>query len=140
MATHLTTYPRARCQALPDEDRALLAEAISSWHLSEQFTDDKVLRVKEVFRKVFRLPPEAQLVGSTVSDAIILQPVDDNHKFYVLTRPETDDTIWEMYILESEGLLSWSRESEFGTIMMFLAQSSVGEMTVTDVVDTLQLE
>jgi hypothetical protein len=113
-----------------------LAEGLTSWHLPDQFTDAKVAQVKEVFKIVFRLPPETNLVGSAVSDAIILQPAGNNHKFYALTRPETDDTIWEMYILETQGLMSWTRECEFRLILLSMAQSSQGELGVTDIVDT----
>ena len=68
-----------------------------------------------------------KLVGSALPDAIVLQPIDDNHTFYALVKAEDeDDASWEGMHLTCQGFITWARNVPFRLVLYFLSESSAG--------------
>lgn len=124
-----------RCNSsLTPDDRAILAEGLKSWTDLEGFTDDKVVRVKDVFRRVFRLPDDTKLEGSTFPDAIMLHPVGDDHIFYSMVVHESgEEGAWEGMELETEGTMCWAPGVPFRLVLSLLSASLCGVTVTTNV-------
>jgi hypothetical protein len=120
MAANLATYPRERC-VLREEEHALLARGLQSWYRHDEFSDDDVRGVKAIFLKVFGLPEETSLKGSTYPDAIVLQHQNDERVFYALVT--TEGGAWEAMELESEGFLCWAATTPFRLVLDLLVTS-----------------
>lgn len=66
-------------------------------------------------------------MGSALPDAIVLQPIDDNHTFYALVKAEDeDDASWEGMHLTCQGFITWARNVPFRLVLYFLSESSAG--------------
>lgn len=66
-------------------------------------------------------------MGSVLPDAIVMQPPEDCHTFYVLLRPEDqEDQGWEAMELVSDGTFAWAKEVPFRLVLFFLSQSAGG--------------
>ena len=124
-----------RCDtALTSEDRAILADGLKNWTNLEDFTDDKVALVKDVFRKVFQLPGETRLEGSTFSDAILLHPVGTDHIHYSMVIPESgEEGAWEAIELETKGTMGWAPGVSFRLVLSLLTASAYGVTVTTNV-------
>jgi hypothetical protein len=124
-----------RCNSiLSEEDRAILVDGLKNWTDLQAFTDDKVAQVKGVFRKVFRLPDETRLEGSTFPDAIMLHPVGDDHIFYSMVAHESgEEGAWEGMELETEGTMCWAPGVPFRLVLSLLSSSLYGVTVTTDV-------
>lgn len=71
------------------------------------------------------------LVGSALPDAVVLQPIDDNHTFYALVKAEDElEDSWEGMHLTCQGEITWARNVPFRLVLYFLGESSAG-MTVS---------
>lgn len=112
--------------SLATEEHVLLDEALAFWHDPSKFPDEKVAHVKDVFKKVFGLPEETVLAGSTLPDAVILQSSDDIQTFYVIVQAENPGEGWEAMELRSEGQISWAKTTPFRLVLFFLAESVAG--------------
>lgn len=125
MATRLTTLS-PESFSLATEEHTLLDEALAHWHDPSKFSDSQVAQVKDVFKKVFGLPEETVLAGSTLPDAVILQRSDDIQTFYVIVQAENPGEGWEAMELRSEGQVSWAKTTPFRLVLFFLADSVCG--------------
>ncbi len=126
MATHVTTLRPETCEILPAEHQ-LLRDALKDWNDTAAFTNDHVALVKNVFRKIFRLPDGAILVGSVLPDAVIMQPEGDSHAFYVLMKPEDpEDQGWEAKELACEGTFRLAKDIPFRMVLFMLSHSTGG--------------
>lgn len=128
MSIRLTKFPHAS-EALTTEERALLQEGHLAWFDFEAYTQDKVDRVKQIFKQTFALPEDTHLVGLTFPDAIVLQPTGDEHAFYAMVMSEDEEGAWEAMRLVSEGTLHWIRTTPFRLVLALLAQSVCGMTT-----------
>lgn len=123
MASRLATHTHV----LPPEDHTLLRDAIEHWHDMAKFDDEKVARVKGVFRIVFDLAPDTILVGSALPDAIVLQTPGDRHTFYAIVQEETaGGGAWEAMELNSDGDITFNYSTPFRLILELLALSTGG--------------
>jgi hypothetical protein len=124
-----------RCNSiLTQEDRAILEEGLKNWTDLQAFTDDKVAQVKGVFRRVFQLPNDLGLAGSTFPDAIMLHPVGDDHIFYSMVVHESgEEGAWEGIELEPEGTMCWAPGVPFRLVLALLSASVCGVTVTTNV-------
>jgi hypothetical protein len=111
---------------LATEEHELLDEALAFWNDSSKFPDAKVDHVKSVFKRVFGLPEETVLAGSTLPDAVVLQSSDDTQTFHVIVQAENPGEGWEAMELKSEGQISWAKTTPFRLVLFFLADSAAG--------------
>ena len=125
MAVRLTKYVQEQT-VLTGEEHALLKEGQEHWLDHEVFSEDQVLQVKGVFRKVFGIPEETVLMGVTFPDAIVLQPVGNEHLFYALVTLEDGSGGWEAMELESDGVLQWVTTVPFRLVLALLKTSVCG--------------
>lgn len=129
MSMHLTAYPLASAR-LTSEERAMLKEGHALWLDFETYTQDKVDKVKELFRRVFALPAPTPLVGLTFPDAIVLQPEGSEQTFYAMVMSDdSEDDTWEAMRLTSEGLLCWVKTTPFRLVLALLKCSTCGMTT-----------
>lgn len=126
----LTKYPTAS-SGLSPEERELLKEGHMSWFDFDTFTQDKVDRVKDVFKKAFALPQATPLVGLTFPDAIVLQLDGDDRSFYAMVMSEEEEGAWEAMRLMSEGTLTWVKTTPFRVVLALLQGSICGMTTDT---------
>ena len=120
---------------MSEGERALVVNAICSWHDQESFSDESVLRVKSLFRKLFSLPPDTVLVGSAVPDAVILSaPLLDRAsavaRFFAVVKPEASDGRWECMQLDADCFISFSNQTRFRELVHLLNASANGPITV----------
>lgn len=60
-------------------------------------------------------------------DAIVMQPQENSHLFYVTMRPEDpEDRGWEAMEIASEGTFCWAKDVPFRVVLSFLSQSAGG--------------
>jgi hypothetical protein len=107
-------------------EHELLDEALCHWQDPSQFSDDQVLSVKSVFRRIFELPEDTVLAGSTLPDAIILQSPSDTKTYFVIMQKESPEQGWEALELKCEGNIAWAKNTPFRLVMFFLTESSGG--------------
>ena len=137
MVSRYATQPVSQILLLSEPQRDLLQRAITDWHDHTLFPDDQVLQVKSIARRIFDLPGDAPLVGSTVPDAIILQTATDAlaaSRFCVLMRGDSDPNNaddWTALDLETEGSIVFPKSTPFKTVLYFLANSSGGLVHVS---------
>ena len=114
---------------LTPEDNTWLKQGHELWMDFERFTQDNVDTVKGIFRKAFRLPGDIHLHGLTFPDAIVLQPVGDEHAFYAMVMSEDGDGVWEPMRLVCEGNMCWIQTTPFRVVLALL-ECSVHGLTV----------
>ncbi len=137
MVSRYATQPVSEILLLSEQQQDLLQRAITDWHDLALFPDDQVLQVKSIARRIFDLPDDATLVGSTVPDAIILQTATDAlaaSRFCVLMRGDSDPNNADEWIaldLETEGHMFFPKTTPFKTVLYFLANSSGGLVHVS---------
>lgn len=134
MASRYTTQPVSEIVALSAQELILLQRAITDWHDQALFTDDQVLQVKSLARRIFNLPDDTVLVGSTVPDAIILQPATPAQaasRFCVLMRDDHESDEWVALDLETEASIVFPKTTPFKTVLYFLANSAHGLVHVS---------
>ena len=112
--------------SLATEEHVLFDEALAFWQDPSKFPDEKVAQIKDVFKKVFGLPEETVLAGSTLPDAVILQSSDEIHTFYVIVQAENPGEGWEGMELRCAGPISWAKTTPFRLVLYFLANSMAG--------------
>ena len=125
MATAITLLPPDKV-SISTEEHVLLDEALAFWHDPSKFQDTQVAQVKDVFKKVFGLPEETVLAGSTLPDAVLLQRSDDIQTFYVIVQAENPGEGWEAMELRSEAQISLVKTTPFRLVLFFLANSMHG--------------
>jgi hypothetical protein len=103
MAMKLTRYTESEQTMLTKEEHALLKEGHEHWLDHEVFTEEQVLRVKGIFKKVFGIPEETLLMGVSFPDAIVLQPVGNEHLFYALVTIEDNEESGGWEAMEGDG-------------------------------------
>ena len=125
MAVKLTTYVQ-ELTVLTQAEHDLLKEGHKHWLDVDKFSEDQVLQVKGVFKKVFGIPEDTMLMGVSFPDAIVLQPVGDEHIFYAMVTNEGGEGGWEAMELESEGILEWVTTVPFRLVLALLSTSVCG--------------
>jgi hypothetical protein len=131
MSSRLTSHEHQ----LSLEEQNLLRDAVQNWYNQALFTDEDVAQVKGIFRKVFDLPPDTILAGSTLPDAIVLQSSANRQIFYALVQSEDDAGAWEGMELESDGQITFTNSIPFRLVLHLLADSTGGltfRMTTKD--------
>lgn len=113
---------------LTEDEACLVTEAIALWHDPNNFPDDKVAQVKQLFRRVFSLHPETTLVGSAVRDAVILSSpmrgtaMSSQRFFAIVQMPDT----WECNRLDTDCFISFSDRVGFVDLIRMLDASTSG--------------
>ena len=103
-------------------------DALNHWYEPTIFPDERVAQVKQVFKKVFGLPADTVLMGSTLPDAILLQPESDSQTFYVFVQSETTGQAWDAMEMGIEGSMTFVKTTPF-RLLLYLLSDSVAGMT-----------
>ncbi len=122
MASYLST----QSIQLQEGDQNLLRDALRQWYDHAMFTDDHVVQVKQVFKRVFGLPHDIVLAGSALPDAIVLQSSANQKKFYAIVQGENESDGWEAMELESDGYITFFKEVPFRLVLRLLEDSTGG--------------
>ena len=99
-----------------EEERALLVRGFREWKHCDVFTDADVSAVKEIFSRVFS--DERALVGSTYSDALVMQPKQDSGYYYAMMVRESGVLEWKKAHTTNEGVFQVANGVSFD---LFLA-------------------
>jgi hypothetical protein len=95
-----TTCEKLANAYVSEEERALLVRG--EWKNCDVFTDADVSAVKETFSRVFS--DERALVGSTYSDALVMQPKQDSGYYYAMMVKESGVLEWKKAHTTNEGV------------------------------------
>ena len=97
-----TTCEKLANVYVSEEERALLVRGFREWKHCDVFTDADVSAVKEIFSRVFS--DERALVGSTYSDALVMQPKQDSGYYYAMMVRESGVLEWKKAHTTNEGV------------------------------------
>lgn len=106
----------------PSTEMALLKRAVTHWSHPDAFDNDDVKAVMDLFRRAFNI--EHELRGATMTDALLLYPVEDegssNMRMYVMQVKESDEVRWVHWVLTD--MWSFSMNTSLDTMLAILTR------------------
>jgi hypothetical protein len=120
----------ADCKTIDDvnlsaDENSFLLDAFKNWSKPSNFSDEQVAKVKTIFQHIYKT--DSPLNGRQFEDALVMQPSDDNTRFYAMEVSEDCLTWREAYVSAKGFQILNSSTTTFDMFLLMVGDFCVPE-------------